>query len=176
MSERLTDSQITEGLRLAGEATPGPWDAGSEREELTHVVFSRSSVDGLAERVIGEAQSWDRAQNAALIAHAGTHYAAALAEVQALRGQVEWIPVADRLPTVGRAVLATFRNELGNVRVVRALYTDGREAVLEDEDGEPCPAGWYENNEYEETHWRISTEVAFWLPLPASPLPPEVSR
>ena len=52
MSDRLTDSQITEGLRLAGEGKTNP------------------------------SARW------AFVVSANLHYAAALAEVQALRGQV----------------------------------------------------------------------------------------
>ena len=64
MTTTLTDSQITEGLRLAGEAECSQFNAGDFLE------------DGWSTDI------------AVLLAHAGTHYAAALAEVQALRGQV----------------------------------------------------------------------------------------
>lgn len=161
MSDRLTDSQITEGLRLDMEPPALTWQ---------YAVLIAAGGVPKGRRMVAQ---WDAANRCAWLE---AHYAAALAEVQALRGQVEWVPVADRLPVVGRAVLATFRNSLGNVRVVRALYTDGREAVIEDEDGEPCPAGWYENNEYEETHWRLIEPVEFWMALPKSPLSVEVSR
>ena len=58
VSDRLTDSQITEGLRLAGEGKTNP------------------------------SARW------AFVVSANLHYAAALAEVQALRGQVAVIDMA----------------------------------------------------------------------------------
>lgn len=85
-----------------------------------------------------------------------------------------WIAVTTEMPKPGRFVLAAFRNSLGNARVVRAEYSDGRtlqandEADDADEDGY-APAGWYESNEYEECHWRIDDPVEYWMPLPKSP-------
>lgn len=86
----LTDDQITEGLRLAGEATPGPWRTSmtgysvKSRHDFPVEIVAHVPGGSAARPVVLEA--W--LPNAALIAHAGTHYAAALAEVQALRGQV----------------------------------------------------------------------------------------
>lgn len=84
-----------------------------------------------------------------------------------------WIPVSERLPKPGAFVLATFRNSLGNARVVRAEYSDGHTLQCDnddwcDEEGY-APAGWYESNEHEECHWRIEDTVEFWMPLPKSP-------
>jgi hypothetical protein len=91
MSDRLTDSQITEGLRLAGEATPGPWSVSDYAAYIfgpQDAMVADDCPHCAGFRIRGYGGKLPQEQNAKWIAHAGTHYAAALAEVQALRGQV----------------------------------------------------------------------------------------
>ena len=91
MSDRLTDEQITEGLRLAGEATPGPWSVSDYAAYIfgpQDAMVADDCPHCAGFRIRGYGGKLPQEQNAKWIAHAGTHYAAALAEVQALRGQV----------------------------------------------------------------------------------------
>jgi hypothetical protein len=39
----------------------------------------------------------------------------------------------------------------------------------EDEDDYYWPEGWYEWNEYEPWHWRLSGNITHWAPLPGLP-------
>jgi len=98
-------------------------------------------------------------------------------EVARLRAATRWIPVAERLPLAGIPVLATYINEYGKRRRVRAMYATRHTLEQADEcdggeyDAETdmywCRPGWYENNEHEEVNWRIDEEVTHWLPLPS---------
>jgi hypothetical protein len=92
-----------------------------------------------------------------------------------------WIPVSEGLPRSGIPVLAAYLNVLGKARVVRAEYAPPKTLPLaedcDDEGGEYdeetdtyyCSPGWYESNDNEEVHWRITDEVTHWQPLPAHP-------
>ena len=94
----------------------------------------------------------------------------------------EWNDVAiDGLPKSGVPVTAALRNSQGNWRRIRAQYAapntlpldfDAGDAGTYDEttDTYYCSEGWYETNEYEETHWEVSDPVLYWMELP--PLPP----
>ena len=88
-------------------------------------------------------------------------------------GRQRWIPVSESLPAVGRPVLVFVVGsgdmlDKGNTRRLRAAYYPDDGDICT-EDGEPCEAGWYENNWYEETHWQIHDNVTHWQPLPAGP-------
>lgn len=92
----------------------------------------------------------------------------------------EWIRVSDELPPADKPVLAAFRNECGRTRVVCAFYapaytieSDGEWDEFadyhEERDTFYTPEGWYENNEYDETNWKVAADVTHWMPLPAHP-------
>jgi len=90
-----------------------------------------------------------------------------------------WISTKDKLPEPERAVLAFFVNSYGKSRRIRAFHTPEytTEATSEDDCSDYCeekdeyylPEGWYEENEYEDTHWSVSDEVLYWMPLPDPP-------
>lgn len=103
----------------------------------------------------------------------------AQAEIARLREGMRWIPVTEAMPEAGRTVLAFFVNEFGHARRIRAEYAAPHTLQLADDDGDfgveapdgefYCPEGWYEQNEYEETHWAVSGSVTHWMPLPSAP-------
>lgn len=94
-------------------------------------------------------------------------------------GLGDWIPVTDRLPESGKPVLVACGK-----KVIRSAHA-GKFALAEDDwgyfnDGEGSdyneandttywPEGWYEWNEWEETHWQLDTEPTYWMPLPKAP-------
>jgi hypothetical protein len=104
------------------------------------------------------------------------------AEIERLKNK-KWNSVTDCLPERDFPVIAAFKNSYGYSRVVRATYY--RENQLElDCDSDPwdgcthnaesdmwyAAPGWYEENELEETHWRICDKVTHWMPLPDYPI------
>ncbi len=90
-----------------------------------------------------------------------------------------WVPVTESLPESGKPVLV----KCGKT-VLRAAHV-AKHALSEEEfgwfeDGEYTdyneaddktywPAGWFEWNEYEETHWKLEKEPTCWMPLPEAP-------
>ena len=88
-----------------------------------------------------------------------------------------WIPVHQRMPKPGQYVLAHFLNEYGKSRIVRAFHApqytieaNGEWFELDpDEDDMWLPEGWYECNEYEDTHWYVDGDITHWMPLPKTP-------
>ena len=78
-------------------------------------------------------------------------------------------------------VLACVGDDRGRRTVIRASYARKFELVAnpeyvgegadyhEEEDEYYCPEGWFESNEFEETHWRVEGLVVGWMPLPAPP-------
>jgi len=93
-----------------------------------------------------------------------------------------WISVNDRLPeTVMKAfklvpVLATDGKEVARAVYVRKhtistddLSFDGDAEFDEESDSGYWPAGWYEWNRYEETHWLIEAQITHWMPIPPQP-------
>lgn len=109
--------------------------------------------------------------------------------VEVVRG-AGWISVEERLPEPGVPVLVYLPPHEGRAsRRLRAQWSDGKSlevgedagwaadewAVYDQErDTYFCPEGWFETNEYEETHWQLSDRpVTHWQPLPAPPSPAE---
>lgn len=94
--------------------------------------------------------------------------------------KLRWIPVSDRMPETGVMVLACFRNKFDEHRRIRAMYAAPKtlESALDDEGGEYdeeadifwANEGWYEANEYEETHWRVDGRITHWMELPPPPV------
>ena len=93
---------------------------------------------------------------------------------------VQWIPVSERMPGSGEFVLAYLKNPLGKGRRIRAFWATKRTLESsgefddwadydEEKDCYYTPEGWYEANEYEETHWHVTDPVTHWMPLPEPP-------
>lgn len=93
-----------------------------------------------------------------------------------------WRVVAiDGLPKSGVPVIAFVINAAGKSRRIRAMYAAEKTLPLDADCDDPgavfdeetdtlyCPEGWYETNEYEETHWGVSDPVTHWMPLPEAP-------
>ena len=84
-----------------------------------------------------------------------------------------WISVDERLPEPGNPVLL----DIGKKYPIRAMWaakhtvqaadddTDWGEYVEED-DMYYAPEGWYEWNQCEDNHWRVTETPRAWMPLP----------
>lgn len=84
-----------------------------------------------------------------------------------------WISVDERLPEPGTPVLL----DIGKKYPIRAMWaakhtvqaadddTDWGEYVEED-DMYYAPEGWYEWNQCEDNHWRVTETPRAWMPLP----------
>ena len=85
----------------------------------------------------------------------------------------EWIALPGALPEPGVPVLL----DIGKKYPIRALWaakhtvqacdddTDWGEYVEED-DMYYAPEGWYEWNQCEDNHWRVTETPRAWMPLP----------
>jgi hypothetical protein len=93
-----------------------------------------------------------------------------------------WIPVGDGLPKSGENVLAFVDRGDGWTRRIRAFRADQHTVEADDdsieyelaeyvesEDQYYLPAGWFEQNEYDEHFWSVSDPVTHWMPLPSPP-------
>lgn len=115
-------------------------------------------------------------------------------EVAAQAGQVavpEWISVDERLPDAGHC-LATYRNQHGKLRIIRAKYARqfeidaGEDAIdqgnceyNEADDTFYLKAGWLEcidNWDDYSSIYVTEGEVTHWMPLPAAPSPAKESK
>lgn len=92
-----------------------------------------------------------------------------------------WVAVSERLPDPGIPVLVYCKNSHGKGRRLRAEWcprwtvesvcdddSDNYE-YSEEKDQYYVNEGWYETNEFEETHWKIDRPVTHWMPLPEPP-------
>lgn len=94
---------------------------------------------------------------------------------------MKWIDINKKLPDVNKPVFIYVQYKNGKGTTLRAVYIP--EFHMED-DGESFkgdtdyneendlyywPSGWYEWNEYEETHWRVADEVTHWCPMLEEP-------
>lgn len=95
-----------------------------------------------------------------------------------------WVPVSERLPDPGLPVIACVVDRHGTKwrRRIRAQYAPPLTLEMSDDCADEgdyddatdtlyCKAGWYEDNEYEDTHWLVTDEVTHWMPLPDFPEP-----
>ena len=94
----------------------------------------------------------------------------------------QWVKVSERLPAAEVPVIAFYVNEYGKHRRIRAFYaprftvetsvdSDWFEYNNEaDDDNAYLPEGWYEENEFEDTHWHVTSEVTHWMALPLPPV------
>lgn len=85
-----------------------------------------------------------------------------------------WIALPGALPEPGTPVLL----DIGKKYPIRAMWAAKFTLLvgLEDDSGFGehdertdewyCPEGWYEWNEHEETHWRVTETPRAWAPLP----------
>ena len=85
-----------------------------------------------------------------------------------------WIALPGALPEPGVPVLL----DIGKEYPIRAMWAAKftLPVSLEDDSGFGehdertdewyCPEGWYEWNEHEETHWRVTETPRAWAPLP----------
>ena len=115
-------------------------------------------------------------------------------ELQAQAGQVAvpgWISVDERLPDAGHC-LATYRNQHGKLRIIRAKYArqfeiDADEDAIdqgnceynEADDTFYLKAGWLEcidNWDDYSSIYVTEGEVTHWMPLPAVPSPAKESK
>ena len=92
-----------------------------------------------------------------------------------------WMPIETALPSDNEPVLLTLENAAGHRWVIRAFYAhrftestgdedaDGACEYNEEKDEYFLEEGWYEQNQYEETHWRVGDKAIAWkyMPLPA---------
>lgn len=92
----------------------------------------------------------------------------------------EWISVEDRLPEKDVPVMCYGLNSNGKGITLRAIYVpqyhmpddgdfSGDADYNEEKDEYFWPQGWYEWNEYEDTHWLISHIVTEWTYLTKPP-------
>ncbi|WP_159953146.1 DUF551 domain-containing protein [Rhizobium sp. 18065] len=74
-------------------------------------------------------------------------------------------------------VLAAYRNEVGNWRIVTACYHTQLEWSDEygDHEQEYAPEDWYEENDSSEVIYPCSRQPTHWQPLPAPPTTTEGS-
>jgi len=101
---------------------------------------------------------------------------------------VGWVSVKDSMPKSGVTVLACYKNRLGNLRRIRAEWTDAKtvESNSDDEffdydEATDCyyaPEGWYEciDNWDEYSSVKVSEgEITHWMALPLAPDDPNYS-
>jgi Lar family restriction alleviation protein len=91
-------------------------------------------------------------------------------EAPADRVETEWQPI-ESAPK-NRKVLASYRNIMGNWRVITACYhteLPWSEDQDCDDDGEYAPEGWYEESDSSETIYPTAHLPTHWMPLPSPP-------
>ena len=136
------------------------------------MVLSRHCQDAWGRIDFGE-QDNDEAERAELEAHLRT---TPEGFVMAKAEPVAWTPIESGLPESGHTVLLTIENERGKRQVIRAQYAakytleqspecDGGD-YDEKTDTYWCEEGWYEWNDSEEIHWRVSDTAIAWALLP----------
>ena len=114
-------------------------------------------------------------------------FAAGARAAFAEQGAGGWIPVTERLPESGRAVLACYQNRAGQWRRICAEWIQARtqECSVEADIGQEydeeadcywTPEGWYERIDNWDEYTSVAvteSEPSHWMPLPAPPTAPE---
>ncbi len=136
-------------------------NGGNERDALNIALARLKSLSQTLERVLEESEQRQQALDNLL------------GEVSRMKP----VSVSERMPPSGKLVLASGVNELGKKRTLRAMYVPrytmevecegDYEAEEYDQDGN-CflKEGWYEMNEFEDTHWYVSFPITHWKELP----------
>ena len=99
-----------------------------------------------------------------------------------MKWTLEWNKVTDSYPEPELPVIAFVQQAFGkphNTRRIRAIWIPKFACVAEDDYDEPeyseehdefyVPEGWYEQNEFEDMHWRVDGDVTHWMNLPGPP-------
>ena len=145
-------TQQPDALRLAAMLTADEWPGS-----VTLVSYARECVAELLRQ---------HARITALESQLAQRFDAAAASAG-------WISVDERLPEPGMPVLL----DIGKKYPIRAMWaakhtvqaadddTDRGEYVEED-DMYYAPEGWYEWNQCEDNHWRVTETPRAWMPLP----------
>lgn len=101
--------------------------------------------------------------------------------IKSYNARTTWIPVSTP-PETEVPVIAYVESAFSNpkaTRRVRAYYVPAKTSENyaddfceydEETDNYYLPEGWYECNEFEETHWKIDGNVTHWMPLPTPPV------
>jgi len=104
-----------------------------------------------------------------------------LADFDKMRSANQWIEITDdNMPPKGIPVIAFGKNDNGKNRTLRAMWIpknfqeddgdfSGDADYNEEKDAYYWPEGFYEWNEYEDTHWFVSHKITHWMPLPEPP-------
>ena len=94
-----------------------------------------------------------------------------------------WTKVADSYPVPEVPVIAYVQQALGDKnasRIIRAEWIPKFTCVASDDDYDNIEysedkdeyyltEGWYEKNEFEDTHWKVDGTVTHWMLLPEPP-------
>lgn len=93
----------------------------------------------------------------------------------------DWIKCSDKLPEDLSPKLSFGMNDNNKERILRAIFVpkftiseeesnfNGDCDLNEEREEYFWPQGWYEWNELEDIHWRVSFEITHWMDLPDSP-------
>lgn len=106
---------------------------------------------------------------------------AALAQPVSAKPLPQWIPVSERFPGHPPVLAGFFDKYSGKFKAIKAAWVakhteeigasdfQGDEDYDAETDTSYWPEGWYEWNEFEETHWLVGQPITHWMPLPEAP-------
>lgn len=174
---------IADNIALVGAAyTPKSIDLG-----LRKIRDSATALRTALEQQQAEPSQWRDMVVVSLVREGvNKHKARELADHFAAQQQAEplaWTSVTKALPKSGVVVLACYRNRLGNLRRIRAMWTaakteeadsdDAHEEYDEATDTYYVPEGWYECIDNWGDYSSVAVtegEVTHWMPLPQPPI------
>lgn len=94
---------------------------------------------------------------------------------------MEFIAISEQMPRCEELILVAGINEYGTEKILRAIYVRKHTIIASSEDDNDeydaahdeyyIKEGFYEMNEFEDTHWKIDFEILYWMPLPKYPKP-----
>ena len=142
--------------------------AGEPTPELQRMTASRAAF--FMERFLREEKLLGPNERAAVQFALNMLEAAPQQEVQEPCG---WTRLPGALPEPGTPVLL----DIGKKYPIRAMWAAKHTVEAADDDTDwaeydeatetyYCPEGWYEWNEFEETHWAVNEIPSAWTPLP----------